>query len=158
MKQIQMIVILSFFFMNALPAQKNKIDKKEKIISIFGYTTHTDQDGKPSRDDVRYKECNLYLYATGTFKLVFQTGRVAPTYETKSGTWEIVKETLVLHIEQRQFSEYQNAIEQYSEEKSFMNVLKQDLSNGVDTLEYRQGLRSEELFSEYTIKSKAEAK
>jgi hypothetical protein len=142
--------------MNALHAQENKIDKKEKIISIFGYSTHTDKDGKPSRDDIRYKECNLYLYATGTFKLVCQTGRLTPTFETMSGTWEIVKETIVLHIKQRQFSELHNAIEQYSEEKSFMKVLKQDISDGVDTLEYRQGLRPEELFLEYTNKFKTE--
>jgi hypothetical protein len=154
MKQIQILVFLTFFFMNALPAQKSKIDKREKIISIFGYSIHTDKDGKPSRDDVRYKECNLYLYATGTFKLVCQTGRLTPTYETKTGKWEIVADTLILHVKQRQFSVNQNKTEPYSEEKLFRKVLNQNITDGTDTLKYRQGLRPDELFPTYKSKIK----
>lgn len=77
------------------------IDKT--CIAVYGFTSHVNPDGTPSRCDCDYIEYNLYLYDDMTFRYVFQNGRLEPKYETKTGNWKIKNKLLILEVSHRYY-------------------------------------------------------
>ena len=153
MKTFLHILFISIFItVAAAPIVK----KSPEVISIFGYIKYIDENGNPSRNDEEYHDCSLYLFTDKTFEIIDQTGRLTPTYETKSGTWYIANEELVLQKNQMKST----VITVLSNKKTndftpmrgsivFKKILKQNLSDGVNIWEYKQGMRPDEVFSKY---------
>jgi hypothetical protein len=151
MKTLLYILFLSIFItFAAAPIVK----KSPEVISIFGYVKHVDVNGNPSRNDEEYHECSLYLYTDKTFMMIDQTGQLTPKYETKTGTWDIANEELVLQIKQMKSTKYSVLNKKNDENFSpmsgavaFKKILKQNLSDGANIWEYMQGMRPDEIFS-----------
>ena len=134
---------------------------KPDVIAIYGFSHHTDPDGRASRDDGRYHEENLYLYSDGTFKLVEQNGWLSPKYESKIGTWDIVDNELILSIEQKQYTSlphidpaYNNKeiTEQYISSKTLKKVMNHSFADRDKEWKYKQGMRPDDLFEKYNNK------
>jgi hypothetical protein len=149
MKTLLYILFLSIFItFAATPIVK----KSPEIISIFGYVKHVDVNGKPSRNDEEYHECTLYLYTDKTFIMIDQTGQLTPKYETKTGTWDIANEELVLQIKQMKSTKFPVLNNKNTNDFTALDgciVLKNNLSDGTNIWEYRQGMRPDEIFSKY---------
>jgi len=128
----------------------------QEVIAIYGYSQHIDPDGRPSRNDSRYIEKNLYLYEDFSFKIIEQNGRLDPKYESKTGNWEIIEDELILHINQKHFIDFSNhnVTEPYTK---IIKLIKKPnyLLEPVEEKkwEYQQGIRPEELFSKYHNKN-----
>lgn len=81
-------------------------------IAIYGFTSHINSDGMPSKCDCDYFEYNLYLYNDMTFSYVFQKGRLEPKYETQTGNWETKNMHLILSVTKRYYVDLQGEKEQ----------------------------------------------
>ncbi|MBN1250789.1 MAG: hypothetical protein JXR51_00810 [Bacteroidales bacterium] len=71
----------------------------DKVIAIYGYSTHLDSEGNPSRCDCDYYEYSLYLNQDYTFRYYYRNGRIKTMYaEINEGNWLIDENKLVLNI------------------------------------------------------------
>ncbi len=129
----------------------NTMQNKQDVIAVYGFHHHTDPDGRPSRNDRRYHEQNLYLYGDGTFKLVEQKGRLSPEYVSKFGIWDIVNNELIISILQRECTNLDKKLvkEKYRGSKTFTRVKNHSIANREKQWKFRQGMRPVELFEKH---------
>jgi hypothetical protein len=148
MKIILSVVILSLFVTAfGEPVRSSTRDE----IAVFGLNKHTDEDEKPSRDDSRYQNYTLYIYADKTFKLIHQTGRLGPKYEIKTGTWDVTADELKLSMQERQFTDsaQKKVIEKQNSSMIFIKSSNKSITYGKDRWKLQRGLGFEELQSKY---------
>ncbi len=130
----------------------NKMVQNKEVIAIYGFTSHVDEDGTPSRNDKRYIEYNLYLYDDYSFVHSFQKGRLSPKYEKMTGIWKIEGERLVLSVKERNYTDLMNkeVKESYLKKIEFTSSgYKLQEIFGDRQWERRQGLASNVLFDKY---------
>lgn len=147
MKQTLVIFIIIIYSTINVSA----MEKKQNIVAVYGFTQHTDPDGRPSRNDRRYYKHSLCLYDDYTFKLTEQQGRLSPSYETMTGTWKIKDNQLILSITEKTYTDYNDKEikETYTDKRIFKKASIYSLSCYNKEWEHQHGLRPDGLFEKY---------
>ena len=123
--------------------------QEREVLAVYGFTSHLNMDGTPSKDDSRYKDHNLYLYDDYSFVYLLKKGKISTSYVKTIGTWKIRSGKLVVSVKERHYTDFINKVvkEKHIKRAEFKceNNKLIELSENREW-ERRQGIGVQELF------------
>ncbi len=139
-----LLLLLSLLFSSEIINPK----KNEKVVSIFGYNHHENEDGTPSRDDSKYYSFSCRFSLNGDVEIIQQKGRLSPKYKIEVGKWSVINDKIEIKIESIDSVDIYGKVEKdiYSKKYIFSKKFEATLFYSENELKHQSGLYLTDLY------------